>query len=181
MSYTKSLMLACLAFSALPVVSGYGQGREDFSGLTQNWDQALPADNRFVVLPFPPLNDVVLDRNTGLLWEKLPSEMGTTWASAKANCINKAVGGQKGWRLPSIAELASLIDPSITFPGPTLPPRNPFGTVQSTFYWSASTDASDPNHAWVVAFAEGSVFPINKLHEIFLAWCVRGPMQQSVY
>ena len=74
-----------------------------------------------------------------------------------AHCTARTTGGRKGWRLPSIPELASLIDPSVAPPGPTLPPGHPFLTVQSAFYWSASTVAVNPASAWVVHFLNGNV------------------------
>jgi hypothetical protein len=102
-------------------------------------------------------------------------------------CINKNVGGQKGWRLPAVAELASLMDPSVLSPGPTLPPGHPFLNVQAAAYWSASAVADVTTSAWFVNFGFTSVgfgggnvsFDIkNNGH---LLWCVRGPMQESVY
>ena len=42
------------------------------------------------------------------------------------------VGGTKGWRLPSVAELASLVDPANS--NPALPTGHPFSNVQSPFY-----------------------------------------------
>ena len=101
---------------------------------------------------------------------------------AKSACINKNVGGQKGWRLPAIAELASLIDPSVPSPGPTLPPGHPFLNVQtSAHYWSASTVAENPTGAWGVRFSNGEVEPLSKSSPAFFVWCVRGAMQESVY
>ena len=96
---------------------------------TLRWDQALPAAQRFVILPAFN-SEAVLDKNTGLVWERSPQTTTATWNDALYTCINKNVGGQKGWRLPSIAELASLSDPSVAPPGPTLPPGHPFLNVQ---------------------------------------------------
>jgi hypothetical protein len=46
-------------------------GLIDLSGLPTNWDKALPAAQRFVLLA-PFNNDAVRDDNTGLVWEKSP-------------------------------------------------------------------------------------------------------------
>jgi uncharacterized protein DUF1566 len=58
------------------------------------------------------------------------------WAQASWNCINKNVGGRKAWRLPSIAELVSLVDQ--TQNSPALPTNHPFTRLQE-IYWSATT------------------------------------------
>jgi len=148
------------------------------SNSTLRWDQSLPAAQRFVILPAFN-NEAVLDKNTGLVWERSPQASPTVWSNAVGACIRKTVGGLKGWRLPSGPELASLVDPSVP-PGLTLPPGHPFLNVQS-FYWSASTVAADPMLAWYVRFGNGSV---ENDFKTFLGgnfWCVRGPMQESVY
>lgn len=90
------------------------------AGLTQNWDKVLPAAERFIILK-AFTSDAVLDKNTGLVWEMSPQMADAKWNIARFTCINKTVGGQKGWRLPSVPELTSLIDPSVAPPGPTLP------------------------------------------------------------
>ena len=54
--------------------------------------------------------------------EKSPQLAAVTWGGATVACIGKIVGGQKGWRLPSNPELASLTDPSVAPPGPVLRP-----------------------------------------------------------
>ncbi|MGH7180698.1 MAG: DUF1566 domain-containing protein, partial [Nitrospiraceae bacterium] len=105
----------------------------DVSGLTQNWDKKLLSDSRFTILSAFG-GAAVRDNETGLVWEKTLEMAELSWIDARAACINKDVGNRKGWRLPSISELASLIDPSIS-PGPTLPMRHPFTNVQSDVYW----------------------------------------------
>jgi hypothetical protein len=146
---------------------------------TQRWDQNLPGAQRFVILPAFN-NDAVLDKNTGLVWEKSPAATATTWAGARNTCIGKNVGGQKGWRLSSIPELVSLIDPSVPSPGPTLPPGHPFLNVQSEFYWSATADADGPSNAWYVLFLNGGVFTDSKTFSNHV-WCVRGGMNADAY
>lgn len=161
----------------LAAIQGIGGGGE--GNHTLRWDQALPAAQRFVILAAFN-NDAVLDKNTGLVWEKSPATTTATWATARVTCANKNVGGQKGYRLPAVAELASLIDPSVPFPGPTLPPGHPFLNVQSSSYWSASTLAGFPSVAWGVGFFNGNVFTVDKTGTSFV-WCVRGGMQESEY
>jgi hypothetical protein len=103
-----------------------------------------------------------------------------TWNGARFTCINKNVGGQKGWRLPSIPELASLIDPSVASPGPTLPLGHLFHNVQSAGYWSATTNAEEASDAWFVYFGRGFVDHDGKTHTGHV-WCVRGSMNAEAY
>jgi hypothetical protein len=108
------------------------------------------------------------------------------WDAARNHCIAKNVGGRKGWRLPSIPELASLVDPSVASPGPTLPPGHPFSNVQSINYWSATSLADstpldlDGTFAWSVLFEFGRVFSDTKSSTYFV-WCVRGGMNADQY
>jgi hypothetical protein len=152
-----------------------GQQATDLSGVTQNWDKVIPAAQRFVILPAFN-SDAVLDRETGLVWEKSPLTGPVAWGVARiAVCDTKTTGGRKGWRLPSVHELASLVDPSVGAPGPILPPGHPFLNVQSAFYWSATTEADNPTSAWGVGFNVGVVGQIgSKTTGSFRVWCVRG-------
>ncbi len=88
-------------------------------------------------------------------------------------CVRRVMGGQKGQRLPSIIELASLVDPNNTGGNPDLPPGHPFIGVHSSYYWSATTRADIPTVAWLVHFGDGDVFDTLKADNDFV-WCVRG-------
>jgi Protein of unknown function (DUF1566) len=154
-------------------------GLIDLSGLPTNWDKSLPVAQRFSVLASFS-NDAVRDDNTGLVWEKSPQTPTATWNGARFTCINKNVGGQKGWRLPSIPELASLIDPSVAPPGPTLPSGHPFNKIQSAGSWSATTSAEDASDAWFVYFGRGFVDHESKTSTGHV-WCVRGSMTAEAY
>jgi hypothetical protein len=143
---------------------------------TPSWDQTLPTATRWIILSNFN-SEGVLDRNTGLVWEKSPATTTTVWTAARVACINKSVGGQKGWRLPAIPELASLIDPANS--NPALSTGHPFLTP-SAFYWSASTDAGNPISAWAVSFVDGVVSSFNKASTVRV-WCVRGGMNADQY
>ena len=54
-----------------------------------------------------------------------------------------------------------------------LPAGHPFSNVQSSVYWSATTFATDPTFAWLVAFDDGLVSAGSKTSG-FVVWCVRG-------
>src|SRR2546426_230524 len=166
-------------------IANLSTGSVDLSGLPPTWDKALSADN-----PADPCNssrfkcviggEAVRDNETGLVWEKSPSPTLQLWQNARGICATKTVGGRKGWRLSSIEELASLIDPSVPSPGPTLPPGHPFLNVQQDAYWAATTDANISTNAWGGDFNNGSVNAFIKTFTL-LVWCVRGDGPLSQY
>ncbi len=100
---------------------------------------------------------VVTDQVTHLQWQQAVDKSTYTWADAAARCAQLSIAGKGGFRLPSRIELLSLVDftrlnPSIdatAFPG-----------APAERYWSASTYAGAPTHAWGVdfGFAVGLVF-----------------------
>ncbi len=153
------------------------------SALSDPWDKQINRPNRFTVL-----SDfggaAVLDRETGLVWEQSPETLQFQWIQAQALCNLKNVGNRKGWRLPTVQELASLVDPTVPSPGPTLPSGHPFANVRvtndptnplsSSVYWSTTTWATDPaTVAWEVEFQTGVVANTSK--SVFgYVWCVRG-------
>lgn len=150
------------------------------SNHTLRWDQNLHAAQRFVVLAAFN-NEAVLDKNTGLVWERSPNTtVRTSWTGAIHACVNREVGRTLGWRLPSVAELASLLDLSLGIPWVPVP-ASVFIGIQPAVFWSSTEVAGTPSAAWAVVFADGPfVDRFNKGGD-FGIWCVRGPMQESVY
>jgi len=141
------------------------------------WSQALPAADRFqIVIQYAG----VLDRETGLVWERVPSLETRTWLNARSSCINKNAGFRKGWRLPSIQELESRVDTSVPSPGPLLPAGHRFINVKSSIYWSASTYADAPSLAWAVPFGSAGGGPDSKPTAHYV-WCVRGAGPLEIY
>ena len=149
------------------------------------WDQQLACASsgncqRFIVLSnwvdlaHPSGGAAVLDRETGLVWERSP-DMSTTaprpWALAHVVCTQKGVGNRLGWRLPTIQELASLVDPMAQ--PDHLPPGHPFNITGVPFFWSATTAATDPLNAWALPLSNGSP-GTNVKTNTFHVWCVRG-------
>ena len=142
------------------------------------WSNVIPnATKRFVVLA-DFNNQAVLDRETGLVWEQSPETTPDTWFGARGACAIKNVGGRIAWRLPSLPELSSLVDPSVAPPGPTLPVGHPFAHVQTDTYWSGSTVFG--TNAWEVSFGDGLVRSPLKTNRS-RAWCVRGGMNTDAY
>jgi len=166
-----TITIVLLVFGGVVEATNAPRVSADVPGGIQKPDRALTASQRFVILSALN-NDGVLDKETGLVWEKSPQTASVRWSVARRTCVEKNIGGQKGWRLPSLSELQNLVDPSIPPPGPTLPPGHPFLAVQSAVYWSETRVGEDPNGAWAVHFGlgGGAVF-INWAHAVHV-WCV---------
>jgi hypothetical protein len=181
------IVLAMLAFATSPASAQTTSNGPYYA--TPSWDQKFQCDTpatcpRFIVLSNWN-SEAVLDRETGLVWERSPDNTGgpnndgrRDWSDAQIHCNFLTTGNRVGWRLPTLQELSSLADP--TQSNPSLPPGHPFGNVQSSDYWSATTRANDTTRAWGVSF--GSIFvggpgglpTVNGVGGILFVWCVRG-------
>jgi hypothetical protein len=143
---------------------------------TPSWDQTFPASTRFIVLTNMN-SEAVLDRETGLVWEQSPDQNEHSWFAAQVQCSTKTVGTRKGWRLPNMQELLSLVDRSLPPSSPTLPAGHPFSNVRLGFtdvYWSAtSNQLSVTPAAWAESFGSGNTLILSKSNALF-TWCVRG-------
>ena len=136
-------------------------------------------------------NGTVTDQLTGLVWLKNANAFNTrTWAQALADCAALANGqysltdgstaGQ--WRLPSIRELKSLV--CLQYANPPLANTQgtaqwtadqPFSSVQSGYYWSSTSHATNASSAWLVGFGGGRLVADGKTFTYYV-WPVRaGP------
>ena len=180
----NSMILGLLSLSMLAVVASPAQA-VDAIGLyyaTPAWDQKLAPVARFVVLT-DWNNEAVLDKETGLIWERSPVKINSfLWRDALISCMNRATGARKGWRLPLVHELATLIDPS--HGNPALPPGHPFLITLPivNVHWSATTNADNATQAWYVNFENSFVGDLGpKAGGQANAWCVRGGMNAAAY
>ena len=134
------------------------------------WSQILPASERFELV----MGDkAVLDKETGLVWSRDANLPGgpTGWLEAMDYCRqNVNIAGRRGWRLPTVEELATLLDTAQT--DPALPSGHPFVNVQSSYYWS-STTYDDARDAWHVGVGNGAVSYDRKYKSSYV-WPVRG-------
>jgi len=151
------------------------------------WDEQLACATsgncqRFIVLSnwvdtdHPSGGAAVLDRETGLVWEQSPDVSATglrSWELAHVVCTQKIVGNRLGWRLPTIQELASLVDVAGGH-ADHLPPGHPFSVGNgAAFFWSSTQAATDPASAWELPLVNGIPGVTGKASPINV-WCVRG-------
>jgi hypothetical protein len=178
----KKLVLAAVILGGLAVADGSVNGQTFQNGpyyANPAWDQQIPAAQRFIVLSNWN-NLAVLDRETGLVWERTPDTDIGVWGDAINHCnFQVAIGNRLGWRLPSLQELGTLADKSQSFPA--LPAGHPFqgilgGGPGGTNFWSTTTLVSDPGFAIAVDFRFGGVSAASKTNANVASrsWCVRG-------
>jgi hypothetical protein len=143
----------------------------------QSWDKRIDNPSRFQVLAAFDAA-AVLDRETGLVWERVPGNSRDNWANAFSLCYFKTVGARRGWRLPRVDEIASLMTPGMS--DPPLPAGHPFELGPDPIFWSANTYAVSPfTTTYVVHFVGAGAFSIRLKapdeEDQLRVWCVRAP------
>lgn len=95
------------------------------------------------------LGSDVLDTQTNLVWRS-PTEV-LTYAEALeyAERISRETG--QVWRVPTVEELASLVDRS------RRDPSSAFPDMPSAAFWSSSPCVGNSAFAWIVGFSYGLV------------------------
>jgi hypothetical protein len=115
----------------------------------------------------------VLDRETGLVWERAPATSSIDWPGAFAVCLERTTGNRLGWRLPRAEEIYTLVDQS---QASKLPAGHPF-TVGTALFWTATTSYVDPTDGLALdlggGLAPGFVVRRDKT-TMQRQWCVRG-------
>jgi len=137
--------------------------------------------------------------NAGHEWQRCDDGSTYNWDAANAYCANLSLDGHSDWRLPTKDELKSLVvctngtptplqdwyDPdtgtyghpyycgdgnNAPYESPTI---DPSFQCESSYYWSASTSASNPDGGgWVVYFDDGIASWENEANRLFVR-CVR--------
>ena len=150
------------------------------------WSQKLRADDGDPVTGcgssrFECVMDgqAVLDKETGLVWERSPDDTLRKWSAAISHCYEREVANRKGWRLPTVEELASLVDNDNS--NPPLPTDHPFSNVQSDFYLSSTTYRNDTTSMLAIQFTGGLVQVGTKSTAYGYEWCVRGGYGYDAY
>lgn len=146
-----------------------GSTMQSLANLPPSWHQILPANDgadscnssRFTCVL---ASQAVLDRETGLVWERVPESVPGTWEHANVDCGAASVGVRAGWRLPSRAELMSLIVP--------LPTGHPF-TLPFGSYWTIEDGIDTDTEATIVSVGSAA-FSITSKTNANRYICVRG-------
>jgi Protein of unknown function (DUF1566) len=123
-----------------------------------------------------PADDAVFDKETGLVWERSPATDKKTLDAAVVYSTTRVVARRKGWRLPALEELLSLVDPRTT--NPTLPAGHPFLNLKlDNFYWSMTQGIpvpNDPHLVWGYNFGNADTSSIVVAQAACYTWLVRG-------
>ncbi|GMR20225.1 MAG: hypothetical protein BMS9Abin36_0820 [Gammaproteobacteria bacterium] len=120
--------------------------------------------------------DTVCDTLTGLIWTRNANlnEYPLTWNEALAFIqklnITKTCGFDD-WRLPNRHELRSLVSHQTR--NPALPEEHPFNNVFLGWYWTSTSAAIHPSHAWYIHMQGARMFFGGK-DQSYLVWPVRG-------
>jgi hypothetical protein len=120
-------------------------------------------------------NGTVTDTNTGLIWLQNANCLGTGTYSAANQAAAALTAGLCGltddssagdWRLPTIGEWEAM---NVS----TKAGSSPFTGVQTSSYWSSSTDELNPSNAWHVDMNTSSLAARPKNDPTRFAWPVR--------
>ena len=130
--------------------------------------------------------EAVLDRETGLIWQKSPASKGVIYTDAQTSCLRATTGGRMGWRMPTFEELASLRTTEMGLANnnsAALPAGHPFqNVVPMTQYWTTTTDPNDSADVRQLSFAKSCGTSIICFQgrgktdgsPVDPVWCVRG-------
>jgi len=113
-----------------------------------------------------------IDPKTDLEWQReSPGKM--TWQEAQAYAASLSLDSKDDWRLPTLAELESLLDRTKgrSDGRPVMRQEVPFRDNLS--YWSSTTFERHTKNAWIVMFDGAYVLSYYKSNSYYLR-CVRG-------
>jgi hypothetical protein len=187
----------------LEPTDGPGPTMKTLDEIPPTWSQVIDlASERFELVMG---GAAALDKETGLVWDRtpsdgfigLPGEPGEPtlppdgeWGDANDQCWNHTSGGRKGWRLASVEEFASLIDPAEEgSPTCALPAGHPFllpgdfcdggpmiCSVSSPCgpnFWTSTQSPAEAGKAKYLSLINGYVGSSNVTYRRYV-WCVRG-------
>ncbi|HEX3902272.1 MAG TPA: DUF1566 domain-containing protein [Polyangia bacterium] len=126
--------------------NGSGEGQTVF---------AVPPPNQYTAA-----SGEVTDNYTGLVWQQTDSATPSgaavmPWSGAAGYCTSLGLNGHS-WRVPSINELATLVDEAHVAPAinKTMFPNTKYGSYSNNWYW-ASTIYGTSSNGWAINFDDG--------------------------
>jgi hypothetical protein len=140
----------------------------------EKWARWPMPNVRLPGLPNPHSYDtqtpgVVVDRVTGLIWQRNLPEKFYTFEGAARQCAGLDLAGHRDWRLPSRIELVSLLDTTRIQPSIDMAA---FPNTPIDWFWTSSLAADNPGAAWYVYFYFG--YPkTDDMTNSFSVRCVR--------
>jgi serine/threonine-protein kinase len=137
---------------SLPI-KAFGPGARDILGLDELWRPRRLSAARQAEMP-GSASETVLDRATGLVWQRGGSRFPLNWAQARdyVTQLNAgAYGGAACWRLPTVEELCTILTPPPEFTGHCLPPAF---DASKRLIWSADRRAF--TQAWFADAEQGA-------------------------
>lgn len=108
-------------------------------------------------LPNPAAYDttavnVVTDKVTGLMWEREADPPALTFDAARDHCASNRLGGYSDWRLPTVLELASILDVSVSSRSSQIDSAAFPGTPAAYFWTSLPLAGEILRESWYVSF-----------------------------
>ena len=95
----------------------------------------------------------VRDIATGLTWERAVPDKKFQFGEARDYCAKLTLAGKKGWRMPTLQELLTLIDEHAAS-GPLID-TSAFPDTPSEQFWTSTLFASSPITSWYIFFNRG--------------------------
>lgn len=98
--------------------------------------------------------NIVLDNNTGLMWQQTIPTSTYTWEDAGSYCDSLTYAGYSDWRLPTPQELQAIVDNSKYNPAID---TTYFPDTPGNEFWSSSTITTDSTWAYYMDFNDGYI------------------------
>ena len=96
--------------------------------------------------------ETVRDVATGLTWQRAVPSGQFKFDAARAYCAQLALSGKKGWRVPTLTELLTLIDERA---GSPMIDRGAFPNTPGEQFWTSTNFSGGRLEGWYVYFSHG--------------------------
>lgn len=119
-------------------------------------------------------DNTVTDNLTGLVWEQSVSNSALTLSDALADAESFADGGFNDWRLPTVRELATLVNFGAAAPVTWLNSSG-FSNVNLMYFWTATRNMTNPATTGLALYTDApQTGGITAANASAAAWPVRG-------